>query len=199
MVIEGYSDTFRGHCIKFNDSDAYTSAQSWGANCVGNIYYAPEANSNAGTPIHTPSGWISFATWQAFGNDVGGQNADPGFYSAEDGQFVEGPVVRVNWPDGFTSLESSIDDGGSWQSYEDNDPLAFAAYLTSADTVMFRAVTDTSTSNQTISGASSADSLDTVQESFSEVLTYNGEGGPTPEYYVLSAGGLLYVFQTGGA
>lgn len=172
MRIAGYSDSFRGHCMKFDDSAAYTAAQSWGANCVGNLYYAPEANSSTGTPIYGSAGWVSFATWQGFGNDVGGQNTDPGFYSPADGQFVEGPTALVNWPNGFTSLQSSIDDGGSWQSYTDNTALSFAAYLTTNDTVMFRAVTDTSTSNQTISGASDADSLDTGSESYSATLTY---------------------------
>lgn len=178
MRIAGYSDSFRGHCMKFDDSAAYTAAQSWGANCVGNLYYAPEANSSTGTPIYGSAGWVSFATWQGFGNDVGGQNTDPGFYSPADGQFVEGPTAAVNWPNGFTSLESSIDDGGSWQSYTDNTALSFAAYLTTYDTILFRAVTDTSTSNQTISGASDADSLDTASESYSATLTYGAADNP---------------------
>lgn len=195
IMTDGHSDFVRGPCLVFDGSAAYTTAQTWDANCVGNVYWSDDTASNL--PFYETGGstWISFATWQGFGNDTGGQNTNPGWYAPASGQFVEGPVCRVNWPDGFTSLETSINGGSSWQAYDDNDPLAFAAYVASATTVLFRAVTDTSTSNQTIAGASSADSLDTAQESYSALLTY--QAGAT--YYAFSAGGLTYIFSTGGA
>lgn len=177
-------------CLYFVDATVFTAAQSWDVDY--NIYYAP---LNTQAIYNAAAGYVSFATWQGYGNDTNGANSNPGWYAPSSGQFVEGPVVRMNWPDGFTSLETSIDNGSSWQSYDDNDPLAFAAYVASATTVLFRAVTDTSTINQTISGASSADSLDTASESYSALLTY--QAGAT--YYAFSAGGQTYIFSTGGA
>lgn len=201
MVISGYSDTFRGHCMKLDDTygGAYATAQSWGDNCVGNIYYSPEANSNAGTPIHTASGWISFATWQGHGNDVGGQNTDPLWYAPSGGQFIKDPTVAVNWPYGFTSLESSINDGSSWQSYVDNSGLSVGSYLNNYDTILFRGVTDSTSSNVNIYFESSAASLDTGTESGSVQLTYSGSGVAENSglNYFISVGGLYYYIQTG--
>lgn len=182
-------------CMVFWDSAAITSAQSEDWDSDGNVYYAP----NQSGIIHNATTRISLATWQAapYNQDPNGQNVNPGWYDGEEGQFVEGPVARVNWPDGFTSLESSVDDGGSWQSYTDNSDLSIGAYLSTHDTILFRAVTDTSTSNQTISGASDADSLDTSSESYSVILTYDGEGGGGGEYYVMQVGQLVYIINTG--
>ena len=176
-------------CLYFVDSTAFTSAQSW--DCDHNTYYAP----NNTQPIYNAAaGYVSLATWQGYGNDVSGANTDPLWYTPGSGQFTKDPTVAVNWPAGFTSLESSTDDGGTWESYTDNAALSIGAHLTSYDTIMFRAVTDTTTSNVTITCESDGSSVDIAAEQDSSLLTY----AVAATYYAFAAGGQTYIFSTGG-
>ena len=177
-------------CVVLWDAAANTAAQSAGWDWDDNIFYAP----NQAGIIHNATTRISLATWQAspYSNDANSSNVNPDWYDPINGVFVKNPVARVNWPDGFSSLEFSVDEGSSWQSYEDNSALAIGAYLADYDTILFRATTDGTAAHVTISGSSSAASLDTAQESFSALLSYQSG---TVHFYAFNSNGLNYVFQ----
>lgn len=177
-------------CLYFVDSTSFTAAQSW--DCDHNTYYAP---NNTQAIYNAAAGYVSFATWQGYGNDTNGANTNPLWYTPGSGQFTKDPTVAVSWPAGFTSLESSTDAGGTWESYTNDAALSIGAHLTSYDTIMFRAVTDTTTSNVTIDCESDGSSVDIAAEQESALLTYE----TVAIYYAFSAGGLTYIFQTGGA
>lgn len=158
-------------CLILWDADVAATSKTSIWDSDGNIFYAP---NQSGIIYDGVSTRISLATWQAapYTNDANGSNVNPGWYNPEIGQFIEGPVVRVDWPTGFTDHEYSVDDGGTWLAYTDNSDLSFATYLSDYDTVLFRAKTNSSTSNQTISGASDVDSVDTASEAYSATLIY---------------------------
>ena len=175
-----------GRCLVFYNTAASVLG-SW--DCDGNIWNNP-GNTN---PFYDSAGAadVTFATWQAAGNDVAGSVEDPLWDSPGTGVFVADPTAAVTWPTGFTSLEVS-DDGVSWGSYTNSSNHSLGTGIADQATVYFRAVTDSSEANKSVSVSSGSSSADTASEQSSATLTYVS-GART---YVLSAGGLFYVIAT---
>ena len=168
-------------------SDGATNVELWDAD--NNKYYAPSSTQ----PFYNVTGaaFISFATWQGYGNDASGSVTDPAWYAPSSGQFIKTPVAAVTWPGTYTTLESSIDGGDNWVSYTNSADLGCGTYLTDQIVVLFRANTD-SGGSVVISGTSNAANVDTTEETFSAPLTsYIGTF-----VYLINAGGLVFSLRT---
>ena len=155
-----------------------------------NTYYAPSATS----PFYDPllSQYLSFASWQGLGLDPNGSIANPGWATPGSGVFVNAPQAKVDWPAGFTSLGYSLDDGQNWNSYTDNQYISAGSSLAGYQVVHFRANAPGVNGEYQVASYADASSSDTVEESASGTVT----GFDLVVYFVLSAGGLTYTFQT---
>lgn len=146
-----------------------SSVQTW--DCDRNIWYCPN-----GTDIfydRDASAYISFATWQSWGNDTNGSVSNPGFASPATGVFISNVAVETTWPAGFTSLESSIDDGSNWISYT-NGASVDCGDIYQNTVVLFRAAAPGANGEYEVSASSSADSLDTATEPNSDTVVGSG-------------------------
>lgn len=174
------------YCLRFYDTSA-SVISSWDAD--GNIWF----NSNTTNPFYDAdggSGEITFATWQAAGNDAAGSLTDPLWNDPGSGVFIDAPTVAVEWPAGFSSLEVSSD-GVSWSAYTNNAAQSIGAALSTAMVYYFRAVTDSSESDQDVVASYESDSLDSGGEAGAAVLAFRSAS----EYLALAAGGLIYFIR----
>lgn len=121
--------------ISFTGGAAASVAQ-WDSD--NNTYYAP----NDPHPFYdtTAAGHISFATWQGYGNDLNGAQQDPGFPNPSSGVFIADSIISATWPNGFTDLEVSTDDGGTWLPYTNGSDIACGDIDTWTE-VLFKALT----------------------------------------------------------
>lgn len=156
------------YCLRFYNTAAEEIDQ-WDAD--GNTFH----NDNTTNPFYddTAGAEITFATWQAAGNDAAGQVADPLFASGDTGVFVATPEAKIDWPSGFTSLEYSLD-GSSWSAYTDDTYVEIAATLPAQTTIYFRAAAPGENGVYTLTASTRAASLDTAVETATGTVTAAG-------------------------
>lgn len=180
-VLDGFGNN--EYCLLFYHT-SLDVLDEWEAD--GNIWYS----ENTTNPFRDEVGFaeVSFATWQAAGNDPNGQSTDPNWSDPDNGVFVNTPVVGVDWPNGFTSLEYSTD-GVTWSEYVNDADVAIAGTLHSI--VYFRANTAMLTGTQIIAARSNAASVDTSEETINASLT----GTASRKNVFVNANGQYFVLS----
>jgi hypothetical protein len=163
-----------------NFLDGANSVELWDSD--NNIYYAP----NVVHPFYDSSGsaFVSFATWQGYGNDANGSQQDPVWSDPGAGVFIDAPTVAVEWPATLTDLEYSLN-GSTWNTYVNNDPVSLSADLSSRTLVYFRANSDASGEVRQVVVTTDADTVDISEESASADLT----GLVTTTYLLIGVAG----------
>lgn len=142
-----------------------TTSQSWDVD--GNIWRAVGATS----PINNN---ISLVTWQGYGNDINGQFADPGWADPANGLFTANPTITISWPNYFTDLEFSSDDGQNWTPYTNNSNQSLGASITEWAEVLFRASLPERNGTFIVTATSNATSLDINGEEVFATITGSG-------------------------
>lgn len=151
-------------CISF--LSGATSVELW--DCDDNVYWS----ENATEPFYngTGSAYVTLAAWQGYGNDASGSEANPNWSDPDNGIFLDGLTVSVEWPAGFTSLEYSTNDGGEWNSYTNEFAVAIAD-TNDRVAVLFRAAAPSLNGVFTVYVTSDAVSGDTAEETDSDTTT----------------------------
>lgn len=164
-------------CISF--LSGATSVELWDSD--NNTYYAP----NATHPFYNETGaaYISFTTWQGYGNDANGSQANPLWADPANGVFIDNPTVSVNWPTGFTSLEYSLNNT-VWLPYTDEAAVSLPDSA-ARQLVYFRAGSSASSGVLSVVATSDAYSLEIDAESISASVTGSVVGSPAnPSFLV---------------
>jgi hypothetical protein len=167
-----------------------SSVETW--DCDNNVYYAPSATH----PFYdlTNVAFITFATWQGYGNDTNGSVADPQFVDPETFSFIADPEVAIEWPGTFTNLEYSVDGGDNWVSYTNEASVVFAAELAQWGEMLFRATTVAEQNTFTITATTTADSPVVAAETDEATLI----GLAFLKHLFVTAGVLAYKFSYEG-
>lgn len=141
------------YCLMFfNGSEAYIDEY--------------EANHNTfNCSLASPFSEFDWAAWQTAGNDANGANADPLWEDPNNGLFIADPVVAVDWPAGWTSLEYSLD-GLSWSSYTEGADITVATSIDELETLYFRGRSPAPVEGTyTLTVTTDASSVDVLDES----------------------------------
>ena len=149
-----------------------SSVELWDSD--NNTYYAP----NATHPFYNNTGaaYVSFATWQGYGNDANGTQEDPVWDDAANGVFIDAPVVSVEWPATFSNLEYSLN-GSDWFSYVNQADVSLGTSLSTFTTVYFRASSDANNATYQITATSNSASVDIAAETDQATVTGDGDFG----------------------
>lgn len=176
--------------LQFRSSS--TSVETW--DCDGNTWYCP--NGTDTFYDRTADAYVSFATWQSWGNDANGAVTNPGFADPVNGVFVSNSTASVEWPAGFTSLEVSTDGGSVWNSYTNQSDVAVGD-IDERTVVMFRATAPAQNGTFDVVVTTDGDSLDTASETDTVTITGSGLVKYLPMNYGSSV--LVISYENNGA
>lgn len=153
-----FESTNGDYCLEFyNETVNYIT--DWILN--DNIYYSS---------LSSPFSDFTWAEWEALGHDINSQNIQPNWPAALSGIFVNSPTVSIDWPDGFTNLEYSLDNSG-WSSYTELSDISLGASASGLTEIYFRASAPQADGSFIINSYSDSSTVNTISESGYAILT----------------------------